>query len=390
MSDITTSSTLNKKSAPSQKSERVSQNAQLTPYVKIAVSDAPLVLPDDAVHRSTKGINEGQKTGISTVMSSEALIRSMRFSVAKKEKKYVVTLSLPLEQDQPTGKPPHLRYELGSFRSEKKANRYLQRVQYAIIAKTNQADAKKTTKGTVSRLGIGATGFAIGVVVALSGVVAAMGTLSSLYNTYMLNDMYYDYSDSRAPTIAPPTASIEPMEPELVYLPQVDQSRLVQLSDLNRQNIKLVASVAGIELEKKTPDATPFYVFSRLECDDCDTVNRILADVSPEFQPIVLPASFSNDLKSAQSIASAYCSDNPGQAWVQIAQGKEVNSDLKCNWIEKSDVSSKLADLIAVAEHPEDWPLIVAPNGKVSKGSFPRDAAAATRMLNEHLELNRE
>lgn len=175
MSDITASSTPKKKSEPNQKAERVLQNAQLTPYVKIAVSDGPLVLPDDAVHRSTKGINEGQKTGISTVMSSEALIRSMRFSVVKKEKKYVVTLSLPLEQDQPTA--PHLRYELGSFRSEKKANRYLQRVQYAIIAKTNQADAKKTTRGTVSRLGIGATGFAIGVVVALSCVVAAMGTL---------------------------------------------------------------------------------------------------------------------------------------------------------------------------------------------------------------------
>lgn len=380
----TSNSTPKKKSEPNQKAERVLQEAPLTPHVKIVVSNVPLVLPDDAEHRSIKGINSGQKTGLSIAMTGEALVRSMRFSVAKKEKKYVVTLSLPLEQDQPTGKPPHLRYELGSFRSEKKAQRYMQHIQYETLTRLTQGIYYKPMKRWCEN----AVWFAVGGVLAAVGTVAIMSVVSNMYSTHVLSDMYYDYDRPSYSAIEPAALTPIEIEPEVTYLPHVDQSRLIQLSELNQKNIELVAEVAGIEIEKKTPNATPFYVFSRLNCEGCDTVNRILADVAPEFQAVVLPAAFENDLQSAQSIAYAYCAENPGQAWVDIANDKTVDSSLLCNWAEKAQVTSKLADLLAIAEHPDDWPLIVAPNGKVSRGSFPSDPAVATRMLNEHLNLN--
>lgn len=343
--------------------------------VKLVVIDAEIVLPDDARHPS---IANGKLYYRPTlVLSREQFIESFRLDISSSGKEYLVEALI--DRRDPDVEPSQLRFDLGLFSSEKKAENYANEISHLLLSRAGHGGlvAPKEEKRKSGRLLYSTLGFGVGVAAALASAAIIISSVSQIYSTDTLNTVYSVYADESDQVL------------EGVSRPAIDQNRLIQLPEINQQNVRLVGDVAGIAFPKKTPNATPFYVFSRLNCDDCDTVNRILDRVSPDFQPIVMPASFDHDLQSAQAIGQVYCADDPAQAWVESAQGKSIDSNLLCGWNDKAQVSSKLADLIAVAESPDDWPLIVAPNGKVSKGSFPTNEEDAINALNEHLALNR-
>jgi len=177
-------------------------------------------------------------------------------------------------------------------------------------------------------------------------------------------------------------------------LNRIDPAKTVQISPVNMENVRIAGQLAGIQIpnvDTFADDAVPFYIFTRPNCEQCASVDSVLDKVDPHFKPIVLPASFEADIESARGVAASYCSKDPGEKWLNMAKGRAVDLSIpdQCDdWKFKAQISSGVAALLAIADSPDDWPLVVAPNGRVTRGGYPsyRGETVLTDFLKENLQ----
>ena len=149
------------------------------------------------------------------------------------------------------------------------------------------------------------------------------------------------------------------------------------LAEKEMNILKDAAEIAGFDLTDSefgpAKDAIPFYVMTRLDCDECASIEHALPSVSTEYSPVLLPVKVAESDMAMMGAAHTYCSDTPTATWLTISiTGKlPVESPACDDWVHKVS-AAQLAYTMAGLDDPTmpAFPAIIAPNGAVFSGSL--------------------
>lgn len=148
------------------------------------------------------------------------------------------------------------------------------------------------------------------------------------------------------------------------------------LTEVNLRNLTAVAGHAGIPILAKEgyqARPAPFFVFSSFNCAECSQMNDVLANISSEHLPVILPADLSGDnVDDALRVMShVYCAEVPGDAWLQYsASASQPNDYAQCNWQDRVRLAATAGALSEAVEPGSELPVIVAPNGALHAGAI--------------------
>jgi hypothetical protein len=148
------------------------------------------------------------------------------------------------------------------------------------------------------------------------------------------------------------------------------------LTEVNLRNLAAVAGHAGIPVLAKDgyqARPAPFFVFSSFDCAECSQMNEVLASISTEYLPVILPADLSgNNVDDALRVLShVYCAEVPGDAWLRYSASASTPNDYaQCNWQDRARLAATAGALSEAVEPGSELPVIVAPNGALHTGAI--------------------
>lgn len=148
------------------------------------------------------------------------------------------------------------------------------------------------------------------------------------------------------------------------------------LTQVNLRNLTAIAGHAGIPILAKggyQARPTPFFVFSSFDCAECSQMNAVLASISPEHLPVILPADLSaeNVDDALRVLSHVYCAEVPGDAWLRYSAIDSTPNDYaQCNWQDRARLAATAGALSEAVEPGSELPVIVAPNGALHTGAI--------------------
>lgn len=120
--------------------------------------------------------------------------------------------------------------------------------------------------------------------------------------------------------------------------------------------------------------AKPFYVFGRLDCEDCATIDLSLPNVSKDYAPYLLPVNVAQTKLSALGVIDAYCAANPTSQWLENSAAgsagvfQRVHGAESCTeWVEKIQGAQLAYGMAGLGDLSNG---IIAPNGAVFTGNL--------------------
>ncbi|MDF8359451.1 hypothetical protein [Achromobacter anxifer] len=148
------------------------------------------------------------------------------------------------------------------------------------------------------------------------------------------------------------------------------------ITEVNLRNLTAIAGHAGIPILAKEgyqARPAPFFVFSSIDCAECSQMNAVLASISAEHLPVILPADLSGENvdDALRALSHVYCAEVPGDAWLRYsASGTTPNDYAQCNWQDRARLAATAGALSEALEPGSELPVIVAPNGALHTGAI--------------------